>query len=86
MSVSEKYLKNVRKGHRMKVSSVNLEHYQAAILKAKGLNLSVLLRDFLDQYLEKEFPADFQKAKISENLLSAERPQEMNKTENEDEQ
>lgn len=66
MPVSEKYFKNERKGRRTKVSSINLEFYQSQLLKEKGLNLSLLVRDLLDLYLSREFPERYKVLKEAE--------------------
>jgi hypothetical protein len=63
-----KYIKTTKKierGH--KQTGVNIEFYQYKIIKDQNLNLSLLLRDFLDDYLAKNFPIEFKKSQLLES-------------------
>ena len=51
-----KFLKNVLKSRRQKITTINLESYQLEILKTKNVNVSLLARSLIDDFLKKEFP------------------------------
>lgn len=48
--------KRVTDGRNHKVTSCLIEKYQDQLIKEQGLNLSHLMRDLLDGYLETKFP------------------------------
>lgn len=65
--VQEKYKKSNKpatKGRGYKVTSITIEYYQHSSLKSEGLDLSKMVRDFLDDYLERNFPATLTKSKL----------------------
>jgi len=69
----ERYKKTARKGRKTYVSSVNLEFYQHKILKEKSLNLSLLIRDLLEDYFTKFFPERYEELKnIEDNIETSE--------------
>lgn len=48
-----------------KVTSVNLEFYQVKTAADEKINLSLVIRDLLDEFLSKNFPVSYQKNKKS---------------------
>lgn len=66
--MNEKYIKQKRphkRGH--KVTSLNIEFSQSETLKAENLNLSLLVRDFLDTFLKENYSDTYRKFKELEN-------------------
>lgn len=51
-------MKNYAKNSRLReqrITTINLEKYQSDIIKSEKLNLSLLVRDLLKEYLEKNY-------------------------------
>ena len=72
--------KRVIEGRNHKVTSCLIERYQDKLIKEQGLNLSHLMRDLLDGYLEQKFPKrfkDLKRAQLTETYekLQAEKLQ-----------
>ncbi len=55
--MKNKSYEKVVAGRKHAVSTVNLERYQLEIIKRKNINLSLLTRDLLNEYLNKTYPA-----------------------------
>jgi hypothetical protein len=58
-----KYKKTKLENRGHKVTSVNLEVYQSETLKKENINLSLLVRDLLEDFLSKNFGKEYLRQK-----------------------
>ena len=57
-----KYLKAFKK-RGQKITSLNLEFYQYDFIKSKGLKVSVMARDLIDEFLKESYGQEYLRAK-----------------------
>lgn len=50
-------------GRNHKITSLSIEKYQDILIKKEALNLSLLVRDLLDNYLLTNYPKEFRDLK-----------------------
>lgn len=63
---SSYYVKTLKQPSRKhQVSSLNLEKYQVKTLKKHKINVSELVRDLLDEYIQENLPKDWAEIKRS---------------------